>query len=535
MSAPDNLTTSGGGSDTPTGGLTTRRALWIAAALAAGAAFLAVVLLILRLDDPLLENHAFRQTQTAISVWTILHGGPVIDYLTPVAGAPWMLPFEAPVYHIAVATLETLTPLGLDAAGRVASFLFLVGTIAFGAAVIGELMQRNRVAQLAFVALMFASPQYLFWGEAFLIETCATFFGSAMLYGCIVYSRKPSITKLGLVLIAAVLCALTKTTTWLVFALACGAHWTALVFFRRSVDWRMTGALAAVAVISGVSAVAWTAHADALKASGLFTSELTQSKLLSFHLGGVSIRFRPGFWLDTLPFRMMPDALGLAWPLLFIGLFWAWRRSRRIFHLAFTALLVFFVPLLIVMNAHFVHNYYQTANALFAVAAASVLIGGLVQAGRPIVAASVAGLLIAGQLAHFASSHAPLIARPQDQQPTYLAAMAAREMVPPDRSLYVFGIDQSSEIHYYAERRGVAFTDDFAVEKVQLALANPDAALAGYPLGGVVDCRGFGPKPYPPEFDALVDAFVTRTRAITAAASRKPAQGCEVIAFPAFE
>src|SRR5262245_5390007 len=69
------------------------------------AAFLAqaVYYLALGFGRPIFEQHGFRQTQTALSTYWILQGGPWIAYETPVLGAPWALPFEFPTYQLAAA------------------------------------------------------------------------------------------------------------------------------------------------------------------------------------------------------------------------------------------------------------------------------------------------------------------------------------------------------------------------------------------------------------------------------------------------
>jgi hypothetical protein len=41
------------------------------------------------LNLPILDAHGFRQTQTAISVYWMLHEHVFINYLTPVLTAPW--------------------------------------------------------------------------------------------------------------------------------------------------------------------------------------------------------------------------------------------------------------------------------------------------------------------------------------------------------------------------------------------------------------------------------------------------------------
>ena len=43
------------------------------------------------------DLHAFRQTQTAITVTYLLKVGPWLAYQTPVLGPPWAIPFEFPL------------------------------------------------------------------------------------------------------------------------------------------------------------------------------------------------------------------------------------------------------------------------------------------------------------------------------------------------------------------------------------------------------------------------------------------------------
>src|SRR5688572_31609546 len=102
----------------PLAGLITT--LWAAIALA-GAGF--VGFLLRTSASPLIDAHPFRQTQTAISVFHMMRGGPWLAYYTPVLGAPWAIPFEAPLYHWSVAALATVFPLELS--GRIASAGYL--------------------------------------------------------------------------------------------------------------------------------------------------------------------------------------------------------------------------------------------------------------------------------------------------------------------------------------------------------------------------------------------------------------------------
>ncbi len=90
------------------------------------AATAAAYLMAHRWNASLIDRHSFRQTQTAISVRSMLDGGPWLAYETPVLGRPWSIPFEFPTYQWLVALTVLATHLPLDQAGRV------VGVVSFG-------------------------------------------------------------------------------------------------------------------------------------------------------------------------------------------------------------------------------------------------------------------------------------------------------------------------------------------------------------------------------------------------------------------
>src|SRR4051812_18667811 len=94
--------------------------------LVALALAVSLAVLLWGLSAPLADLHSFRQTQTAVSVYWMLHGGPWLDYWTPVLGAPWSAPFEFPLYQWIVAALVGATGLPIDSAGRLVSYGWLL-------------------------------------------------------------------------------------------------------------------------------------------------------------------------------------------------------------------------------------------------------------------------------------------------------------------------------------------------------------------------------------------------------------------------
>ena len=154
-----------------------------------------------------------------------------LNYWTPVLGPPWSIPFEFPLFQWIVALLARMG-VGLDPAGRCISWAF--GVLA--------LLPLSRISTYFDIdpwivgCLYLASPLYLFWGSAFLIDTCALFFAASFL----AYGLED---KWILCLLSGVLTALVKLPTLAPFAavllfllwctaLVAGAIWTALDRYR---------------------------------------------------------------------------------------------------------------------------------------------------------------------------------------------------------------------------------------------------------------------------------------------------------------
>lgn len=144
-------------------------------ALTVFTAIIALVLSIHYADQPILEFHGFRQIQTAMTSYWIMREGWQLDYQTPVAGYPWSIPFEFPIYQSIVALVAYVGNFPLDPTGRFVSLAFLFACVlpAFN---IARRLRLPPEAPWVFSALLWSSPIYLFWGRTFMIETAAIFF-----------------------------------------------------------------------------------------------------------------------------------------------------------------------------------------------------------------------------------------------------------------------------------------------------------------------------------------------------------------------
>ena len=125
------------------------------------AGMLALIFWLSTLQQPLIDQHEFRQTQTAISALFMGSGlQSLINYETPILGSPWAIPFEFPFYQWIVSLTAKLLPLSLSSCGRLIS-------IAFGLACLWpswQLMRQFRISrtgQKLFLILVFTSSIYL--------------------------------------------------------------------------------------------------------------------------------------------------------------------------------------------------------------------------------------------------------------------------------------------------------------------------------------------------------------------------------------
>jgi hypothetical protein len=304
-----------------------------------------------------------------------------------------------------------------------------------------------------------------------------------------------------------VLAALAKATTWPAFVVAYGFYVAAELWRTRTIKVMPTliaacGVLAALAIT-----VLWNRHGDQLRLLNPFGGFLTSGALRSWTFGTWSQLFGEKLWFDIVPRRMLPDAIGYCWPVLLICVRYVRGNSVRTM-LGLASMVLFILPFAIFTNLHIVHEYYQSANAIFAVAAATFLLSELAAVGRRGLAICIAVLLVAGAVTRFSYFQKPVGARDLSQHPFYVAANLVKQRTEPDTALIVFGIDWSSEVHYYAERKGVAFPGWGRLDQAKALLENPDAMMGGLPTAAVVDCRAVQAR-YRPELEALINDFVS--------------------------
>jgi hypothetical protein len=423
-------------------------------------------------------------------------------------GFPWSIPLEFPVYQIIVALLSK-TGVPLDAAGRIVSFVFFVGCLW----PLHVLFRALRFGPFAFpcVAILFLlSPTYLFWGRTFMIETCALFFCLVWLAYLARYLVEPRSIFAVLAVSAGILGILAKSTTFPAFAVLAGllilkdSHAALRSGFPSGKSRPLLIAALVIALPFAVGSI-WTFYSDTVKAENEIGANLTTRALSSFVFGTWDQRVESKLWQDVMSHRALTDAFGYA-AVPAVALIGATLLRPEFAYAALAAVLAFIVPFLVFTNLHIVHTYYQTANAIFIVAAAGLGLACVMGTGRIILGFISLALIVAGQLLYFQSVYAHLLTRDFATVPQFRIAQIARSTTQPGTSLIVIGDDWSAAVPYYAQRKSLALPNFTPVSSWQRVLAAPQAFLGDAHLGGVVYCTEALPKDA--ERLALIDAFI---------------------------
>jgi hypothetical protein len=204
--------------------------------------------------------------------------------------------------------------------------------------------------------------------------------------------------------------------------------------------------------------------------------------------------------------------------------------SRRYTIPILAAALAFMIPFLLFTNLHIVHNFYQIANAIFALAALGIAIAAIAEARQRVLAPLLLAVFVSGQTYFFNRHYAPIIAADLSNDRVLRISLLAREKTQPTDSLIVIGQDWSSAVAYYSERKTLTVPEWLPATLIQKALENPQTYLDDARLGGIVICP---PSPGETVADirnhyagsmAFIDAFVAR-RAIIG-----EVQGCQLLA-----
>lgn len=469
---------------------------WPVKLLAVGVAVFASYIALRFSGQPLLESYGFRQTQTALTAFWMLREGWQLGYQTPVAGYPWAIPFEFPIYQAIAAMVAWIGGFSLDPVGRLLSFVFLLACAWPAFAVVRRMRLPTQIAWV-FCALLWSSPIYLFYGRTFMIETAAIFFAFAAIpFALDICEHAPRWRSVLMFSIFATLAALQKITTGGPVILVMGCLWLVAWWSRGGLRLPTRKDIITLAIAFGIPifvAYSWVVYSDVVKSANLFGADLISSKLSDWNFGTLDQRlnvstYKAVFWDRGFALNA-GSAVGLS--LILCALVTGGRRYRGII---FSALILFVLPVMIFTNLHIVHNYYQVGCMLFLIFALSVAVAGwlpTVVSYSPIVPV-LAGLLVANNFYVFGSGYGTVASRlivnssNSPHERALIVGEAVRRYTPLGSGIVVLGNDWDSDIAYYSQRKSFTVPDRF--NRYDQVLAQPSHFLGNLPLGAIVIC-----------------------------------------------
>jgi hypothetical protein len=438
------------------------------------------------LGKPMLGPHSFRQTQTAISTYHMAKDATMFaDYITPVLGKPWRIPMELPVYQWLTARWHNLTGMALDPSGKLVSVLLWLACMAPVWILLRSLrFERSQI--LLTLALLLSSPLYLFWSNAFLIESTGVFLALAMV-ACVVRGHEmKSVPWLVAGLLFGIVAILCKATTWAVavgvggLLLAFRDGWPEWKSLWKSADEKAPGGtpgprgvtiLAAASfclLLPFIAGKLWLSYGDSIKSANPFARQIllaSSPHQAKWNYGSWEQKLDPATW--QIVWRHITDQLLVPFPLIgpflipFVLLAGAIATPRRI-PLMLVFLAGFAAGPLVFTNLYYEHSYYWSANGIWLLLAVGTALA-CISEFRPgkswpqFASAALAVLMvISGFTAWFQRFLPILTALPKRGQITEAWTKPVQAVVPPGRTLLVVGHDWNPAAHYYAERMGIA-------------------------------------------------------------------------------
>lgn len=433
------------------------------------------------LHIPLLDQHGFRQTQTAITAFWMTKNFSLLNYETPVLGMPWAIPFEFPLYQALVALLWKLFPsLSMDAAARLVSFAAWWAC----AYPIHRIMMRyfhDVVASGILLCLFFGSPFSLFWARTAMIETTVLLCSLMFLWQLIRLGDAPTWRTAMLASVYGVLAILVKVTTVPPFMLAGGLH---ILTVRRQTVFSVWKPVALPFILSMAALMLWTHHADAVKGENSVGNFLTSTSLSWWNFGTLAQKFN---FLATsnLLQRNIHELYGsmAAFVASFLCILLC---DKRFLLSSLYALLLFMVPILLFTNLYIVHTYYQTANMVFVLACTAIMLyGASKRLPKTLAFLPVLGLTIAFVLS-FKSMYAPNLHYAVTSAPQLVVGQALTMLTNLDDRVVVFGDDWNSATQYYAQRRGFSYPWWVAASRFSEILDSLPQRIGGKPAAVAV-------------------------------------------------
>ena len=448
--------------------------------------------------QPLLEDNAWRQTQTALTSYWMLKEGWQLAYQTPVLGYPWEIPLEFPIFQTIVAFVVWLADLPLDPTGRIVSLTFLLAC-AWPAFQIARRLRLPPEAPWLFCALLWSAPIYIFNGRSFLIETAALFFVFAAIpYAIDLREARPSLYSGIAFAFLAALGMLQKVTT--AFPILLGLTLILLVLRIRESGLRVPDRRTLIIFVLAFTipvavTLLWFHYGASIRLKNQVIGGLQSNEsMISDWFGGDRLEpkvLRVIFW-DRMMVQNAGGLLGIS--VFALGTLLGSLKLRSII---VSGILFCFLTSFIFIRHHSFIYYYQTANTLFligALAVSLVSISSYIQ--KPTPALLLCTAIVAANFYNYYYGYGKYVERvltPQNNT-TLAVSDVVRRYTPRDSAVIVFGLMStgsvepisawSSEIAYYSQRKSLTVS----TSANRQAWSDPALFIGDKELGAIVFC-----------------------------------------------
>lgn len=467
--------------------------------IAIGALLFSSFIALRYINQPLIDNYAFRQTQTALTSYWILKDGWTLAYQTPVAGYPWSIPFEFPIYQLIVSLIVKLTGFDLSATGRFVSYFFLIAC-SWPAFAISKRLHLSNSVPLIFCSLLWTSPIYVYWGRTFMIETAALFFILASIpYALDCFFKKSGCKSIFFFWLFATVGILQKITTAAPVLLCLYLFYLFYQIKNKVFNIEIFKALIrffVIIIFPIMLGFLWTQYSDIIKTLNSFGKQLTSNSLLLWNFGTIKQKIDLNTWNIVIWNRsFVQNAAGwLGLILLFLPWLNKSKEDNKVRWLSLSAIFLFILPPLIFTNLHLVHTYYQVSNIIFLLGALAIIIGnGLKkQINFLLIVPIITIFIMFSNLSKFYSSYGNVVTGelnsqdPSSQQSYYIGSYL-KDVTKENTAIVVFGKDWSSEIAFHAQRKSI--TVPLWFKEYKKVWENPENYLGNIKLSAIVICK----------------------------------------------
>ena len=396
----------------------------------------------------LLDEHGFRQAQTAISVYYYLKNGIQLDYLTPVFGYPWRVLFEFPTYQIIVAIFTKITHMKLDQSGRLISMVFFYLCFMPLNGILNSIKVESITKKIIYI-LVLTSPIYIFWSRTFLIESTALFLGLCFIYYSLIFFQNKNFLNWILCTIFFVLGILTKVTTILPCCVVSGL--LILYLYRSKINIKSITYYIISIFITFILLLIWTKYADTFKNMNEFGKHITSSALNTWNFGTLTQRLSLEFWHQIISFSTINIGIALFLCIIIFLLFFYNEILLWILFISYCS------GFLIFTNLYYVHTYYHYANYIYAIVFMGIIIGKCINRNGKS-GYLLLGICLASNLYAYFKGYYVSQSNPHNAVDIIKLSQTIKNNSKPTDIMLICGDDWNSEIPYYSERYAIMDT-----------------------------------------------------------------------------